>query len=108
MFMGIRKRATSTLFVVAAAAAAIGLGATTALATTTTLSVKVTKGGSYAAKSSHTVLTEKGISVTCSSSKASGSVPSKSYHGGTPVTVGTAKTLSFSGCTGPLGKVTVR
>jgi hypothetical protein len=106
--MGIRKRAGSTLFVVAAAAAAIGLGATAALATTATLTVKVTKGGSYTAKSSSTVLTDHGVSVTCSSSKASGSVPTKSYKGSTPITVGTSAKLSFSGCSGPLGKVTVK
>ncbi len=106
--MGIRKRASSTLFVVAAAAAAIGLGTTAAVATTGTLTVKVTKGGSYTAKSSSTVLTDNGVSVTCTSSKASGSVPTKSYHGSTPITVGTSATLSFSNCTGPLGKVTVK
>jgi hypothetical protein len=107
--MGIRKRVGRTVFVAAAAAAAIGLGATTALASTSTLTVKVTKGGSYTASSSKTVLTDNGVSVTCTGSKASGSVPTKTYSNATtPVTVGTSAKLSFSGCTGPLGAVTVK
>ncbi len=107
--MGIRKRVGRTVFVAAAAAAAIGLGATTALASTSTLTVKVTKGGSYTASSSSTVLTDNGVSVTCTGSKASGSVPTKTYSNATtPVTVGTSAKLSFSGCTGPLGAVTVK
>jgi len=107
--MRIRKRAGSALFVVAAVATVVGLAATTALATSATLTVKVTKGGAYTAKSSKTVLTDKGVSVTCSSSKASGLVPTKTYtRAKVPVTVGTAAKLSFTGCTGPLGKVTVK
>jgi hypothetical protein len=107
--MRIRNHAGSTLFVVAASALAIGLGATTALASTSTLTVKVTGGGSYTASSSKTVLTDNGVSVTCSGSKASGSIPTKTYtNATTPVTVGTSAKLSFSGCTGPLGAVTVK
>jgi hypothetical protein len=107
--MRIRKRAGSALFVVAASAMAIGLGATTALATSATLTVKVTNGGTYTASSSKTVLTDNGVSVTCSSSKASGTIPTKTYRNATtPVTVGTSAKLSFSGCTGPLGAVTVK
>jgi hypothetical protein len=107
--MRIRKRAGSALFVVAAAAAAIGLGATTALATSATLTVKVTGGGTYTATSSKTVLTDNGVSVTCTGSKASGTIPTKTYtKATTPVTVGTSAKLSFSGCTGPLGAVTVK
>src|SRR5215468_8898163 len=52
--MRIRKRAGSALFVVAAVATVVGLAATTALATSATLTVKVTKGGAYTAKSSKT------------------------------------------------------
>jgi hypothetical protein len=107
--MRIRNHAGSTLFVVAASALAIGLGATTALASTSTLTVKVTGGGSYTASSSKTVLTDNGVSVTCTGSKASGSIPTKTYSNATtPVTVGTSAKLSFSGCTGPLGAVTVK
>jgi hypothetical protein len=107
--MGIRTRAGSTLFVVTAAAAAIGFGATAALATSATLTVKVTGGGSYTGTSSNTVLTDNGVSVTCTKSTASGTIPTKTYtNATTPVTVGTAAKLSFGGCTGPLGAVTVK
>ena len=107
--MRIRKRAGSALLVVAASAAAIGLGATTALATSATLTVKVTGGGSYTATSTKTVLTDNGVSVTCTGSTASGSIPTKTYtNATTPVTVGTSAKLSFTGCTGPLGAVTVK
>ncbi len=107
--MRIRKRAGSALFVVAAAATAIGLGATTALATSATLTVKVAGGGAYAAVSAKTVLTDNGVSVTCTGSKASGTIPTRIYtNATTPVTVGTSAKLSFSGCTGPLGAVTVK
>jgi hypothetical protein len=105
--MRIRRRAGGAALVVAASALAVGLGATTALAGT--LTVKVTNGGSYTASSKSTVLTDNGVSVTCTSSKASGSIPTKTYNSAkTPVTVGTAAKLSFSGCTGPLGSVTVK
>jgi hypothetical protein len=107
--MRIRRHVGRTLFVVAASAMAIGLGATTALATSATLTVKVTGGGSYTATSTKTVLTDNGVSVTCTGSSASGSIPTKTYTGATsPVTVGTTTKLSFTGCTGPLGPVTVK
>jgi hypothetical protein len=107
--MRIRKRAGSALFVGAAVATVIGLGATTALATSATLTVKVTGGGTYTATSSKTVLTDNGVSVTCTGSKASGTIPTKTYtKATTPVTVGTSAKLSFTGCTGPLGAVTVK
>src|SRR5690242_21719429 len=106
--MGLRKHAGGALIVVAAAAAAIGLGATTALATSASLTVKVTGGGSYTASSSNTTLSDNGVSVTCTSSKASGTIPTKTYtNATTPVTVGTSAKLSVSGCTGPLAAVTV-
>ena len=86
--MRIRKRAGSALFVVAASAMAIGLGATTALATSATLTVKVTGGGTYTATSTKTVLTDNGVSVTCTGSKATGTIPTKTYtKATTPVTV---------------------
>jgi hypothetical protein len=107
--MGIRTRAGSALLVVTATAATIGLGATMALAASATLTAKVTNGGSYTAKSSNTVLTDNGVSVTCTSSTASGTIPTKTYtNATTPITVGTSAKLSFSGCTGPLGAVTVK
>jgi hypothetical protein len=104
--MTTRKRAGGAVFAVAAAALTIVLGATTALAATT-LTVKVTSGGTYTASSGKTVLTDNGASVTCTSSKASGTIATHTYRAASPVQVGTSKTLSFSNCTGPLGAVTV-
>lgn len=96
------------LFTGVAAALAIGFGASSALATTATLTVKVTNGGTYTAKSTSTVLTDNGVSVTCTGSTASGSIPTKTYtNATTPVKVGTSAKLAFTGCTGPLGAVTV-
>jgi hypothetical protein len=103
-----RKGLGRILFTGTAAALAIGFGATSALATTATLTVKVTGGGSYTASSSSTVLTDNGVSVTCTGSTASGKIATKTYTGKTsPVQVGTATALAFTGCTGPLGTVTV-
>jgi hypothetical protein len=110
--MRILKRAGSGLFVVAASAFAIGLGATTALAATT-LHVTVTGGGTYTATSNKTVLTDKGISATCSStttakaSTSSGTISSATHTGTSPVKVGTAATLKFNNCTSPFGPVKV-
>ena len=104
--MTLRKHAARGLFTVTAAALAIGFGATQALAATT-LTVVVANGGTIHASSSHTVLTDNGISVTCSSSKGTASVPSKTTKGTSPVTIGSITALSFGGCTGPTGAVTV-
>jgi len=106
------KCAGSALFTVAAAALAVGLGATTALAATT-LTVKVTNGGAYKATAPATVLTDRGVGVTCSSSStakastATGSIPTAATTGTSPVKIGTVATLIFKNCTGPLGKVTI-
>ena len=101
-----RKRIGKILFTGAAAALAIGFGASSALAAT--LTVKVTSGGTYTATSKSTVLTDNGVSITCTGSTASGSIPTKTYTSATvPVKVGTVAKLGFTGCTGPLGGVTV-
>ena len=104
-----RKGLGRILFTGTATALAIGFGASSALATSaTTLTVKVTGGGSYSASSTKTTLTDNGVSVTCTGSKTSGSIPTKTYSKKTPpVKVGTSAKLSFTGCTGPLGAVTV-
>lgn len=110
--MRIRKLAASTGLTVTAAALAAGLGATTALAATT-LTVKVTNGGTYKATARATVVRDRAFSVTCSSSstskasKATGSIPTATTTGTSPVTIGTVATLKFKNCTGPLGPVTV-
>lgn len=106
----------STLAVLSAAGTAvavIGLSAAPALASTP-LTVKVSGGGSYTAKSGKTVLSDNGINVTCTTkgktigSTASGSIPNGTHKGAAPVKVGTAAKLSFGNCTGPLGKVTTK
>jgi hypothetical protein len=109
--MTLMKRARSVLFTVAAAGAVVGLAAAPAMAATT-LTVKVSNGGTYTATTSKTVLTDGSVNVTCTSSgstpasKATGSVPSGTHTGTSPVAVGTAKTLVFNNCSGPLGPVT--
>ena len=102
--MKMRKRAGSVLFTAAAAAAVVGMSVGPALASTH-LTVKVSHGGSYTAKAGKTVLTDHGISVTCTSSKGSGKLPSGTHRGIAPVAVGTVAKLGFTGCTGPLGAV---
>jgi hypothetical protein len=97
--MTIRKRAGSVLFTAAAAAAVVGMSVGSALASTT-LTVKVSHGGSYTAKAGKTVLTDHGISVTCTSSKGSGKIANGTHRGKAPVKIGTVAKLSFSNCTG--------
>jgi hypothetical protein len=107
------KRVATPLVAGAAAVVAIGLGAAPALAATT-LTVKITHGGSFTATASKTVLSDNGVNVTCvtkgktPASKATGSTPNKTDKGTSPVTVGKNTKLSFSNCTGPLGKVTTK
>jgi hypothetical protein len=103
-----RRSIGRILLPAAAAALAIGFGASSALATTQTLTVKVTKGGTYTATSTKTTLSDNGVNVTCTGSSASGKIATKTYTDkAAPVKVGTSSTLGFTGCTGPLGKVTV-
>lgn len=111
--MRIRKRAGSVLFTVTTAALTVGLGATTALAATT-LTVKVANGGTYKATAPTTVLRDNGASVACSStpttkaSAATGSIPTGTHTGTSPVTIGTVAALNFKNCTGPLGSVSIK
>jgi hypothetical protein len=111
--MGTRIRAGGALFAGAAAALAVSLGATAALAATT-LTVKVTNGGKYKATAPATVLKDNGTSVSCSStpttkaSTATGSIPTATTTGTSPVKIGNAATLNFKNCTGPGGTVTVK
>jgi hypothetical protein len=105
--MALMKRASNVLLTVTAAAAVVAMSAGPAMASTT-LTVKVTGGGSYTASSSSTKLSDNGVSVTCKSSKASGTISSATHKGASPVKVGTVTKLSFSKCTGPLGAVTTK
>lgn len=115
--MTLMKRASSVLFTVAAAGAVVGLAAAPAMAATT-LTVKVTNGGTYTATASKTVFTNKtsigSVTVTCSTvgstpaSKGTGSVPTGTHTGTSPVKIGTVSTLAFHNCTGALGPVTTK
>jgi hypothetical protein len=108
--MTLMKRASNVLFTVAAAGAVVGLSAAPAMAATT-LTVKVSNGGTYTATASKTVLTDNGVSVTCTStsttpaSKASGSVPTGTHTGTSPVKIGTVAKLAFNHCSSLLGVV---
>ncbi len=118
--MTISKRVSAMLLASAGAAAVIGLAAAPALASApaaakaTTLTAKVSGGGSYIAKAAKTVLSNRGVNVTCNAkgktpgSQASGSIPNGTHKGKSPLTVGTAAKLAFNNCTGPLGKVTTK
>lgn len=121
--MTIRKRTGRLLLAsTATTAAVVGLCAASALASTplstTRLTVKVSNGGKFTAKSAKTVLTDKvggvTVRVTCTTkgttpaSSASGNIPSGTHTGTSPVKVGTASNLKFNNCTGPLGAVHTR
>jgi hypothetical protein len=99
-----RKTTATALLTTAAAAATLGLTATPAFAATT-VTVTNPGGSTYTASSSSTVLSDNGVNVNCSGSAAAGDLPSASGVA-IPAGVGTASSLSFSGCTGPLGTVT--
>jgi hypothetical protein len=108
--MTLIKRASNLLFIAATAGAVVGLSAAPAMAATT-LTVKVGNGGTYTATTAKAVLSNNGVNVTCTTSgstpasKTTGSVPTGSHTGTSPVAVGTAKTLAFNNCQGPLGVV---
>jgi len=116
--MIISKRVSAMLLASAGALAVLGLAAAPALATApaaakaTKLTAKVTGGGTYTATTAKTVLSNRGVDVTCTAkgkkpgSSASGSIPNGTHTGNSPVQVGTAAKLAFNNCTGPLGPVT--
>lgn len=105
--MRLTRRVTSGLLTATAAAAVVAMSAGPSIAATT-LTAKVTNGGSITATASSTKLSDAGVSVTCTSSKATGSIPTGSHTGASPLKVGTAAKLSFSNCSGPLGTVTTK
>jgi len=104
--MTMRKGVNRALLAATAAVLAVGFGVSTALAAAG-LTVKVSGGGNVTAVSSKIVLADNGATVTCTSSKMSGSIPNRTTKGSSPVRIGSFRTLSFSGCTGPLGPVTI-
>lgn len=97
----------------AATFAAVGLSVTPASADPIQPSVwTISPGGAYTATTDFTELTDvtAGLSFTCSTSAG---VPASEATGvletsasGSPGHLGTAATLSFNNCTGPLGPVT--
>lgn len=109
--MTLRKRAGIIACTTVATAAVIGLGVGPAMASTPSYTVKVSHGGTYSATAFKTVLSDNGVSVTCTSkgrthaSTASGKISSGTYKGKSPVKVGTAAKLAFNRCSGPLGAV---
>ncbi len=111
--MTLTKRVSSVLLTATAAAAVVSLGAGPAMASTI-LTAKVSNGGTITATSSKTTLSDHGVSVTCTSSgsvaasKATGSIPTGTHKGASPLKVGTVTKLSFGHCAGPLGKVTTK
>lgn len=115
--MTIRKRTGSLLLATAATTAAVvGLSVASAFASplSTTLTVKISNGGKFTSKASKTVLSNHGVNVDCATkgktpaSSASGDIPSGTHKGTSPVKVGTANSLKFNNCSGPLGKVTTK
>jgi len=100
--MAILTRTGSLLFAGAAALAALGLGAGTTLAAAApTFTIK--PGGSFTANSTSTTLTDTttATALSCTSSKVKGTL--KSGTGLAGAGAGSVSSLSFSGCTGPLG-----
>jgi len=115
--MTMSKRVSAMLLATAGAAAVLGLAAAPALASApaaakaTKLTAKVSGGGTYTATTAKTVLSNRGVHVTCNAkgkkpgSSASGSIPNGTKKGNSPLQVGTAAKLAFNNCTGPLGPV---
>lgn len=116
--MTIRKRTGSLLLATAATTAAVvGLCAAPALASSpraTMLTVKISGGGKFTAKTNKTVLSDKGVNVTCTTkgktpaSSASGNIPSATKTGTSPVKVGTTTNLKFNNCQSLAGTVTTK
>src|SRR5438067_6834916 len=98
--MGILKRTSTCLLMGGMTAAVLGLAAGPALAATTWT---VSPGGSISATAGTTTLKDTGTGTTlnCSSSAAKGTVKSGSGLAGAGI--GSITSLTFSGCTGPLG-----
>jgi hypothetical protein len=80
----------------------------------TPLTIKVSNGGNYAAADAKVILGFRGPKWECSTSNSmpgsqiTGSIPSNTYKGASPVKVGTIATLAFHRCFGWLGATTVK
>jgi len=102
--MAIRKRLSRRILITGGATAlAVGVSAGVALAVAITFSIH--PGGNISASAGTTKLTDvnSGAVLQCTSSKSTGTLKSGSGISGT--NLGSIKTLTFSGCTGPFGLV---
>jgi hypothetical protein len=99
--MSIRKSTRRILLTGGATALAVGVSAGVALAVAITFSIS--PGGNISASAGTTKLHDVTTNQTlqCTSSKATGTL--KSGHGISGTNLGSVKTLTFSGCTGPFG-----
>jgi len=100
--MAIHKRLTRRILLTGGATAlAVGVSAGVALAVAITFSIH--PGGNISASAGTTKLTDttSGAVLQCTSSKTTGTLKSGSGISGT--NLGSVKTLTFSGCTGPFG-----
>jgi hypothetical protein len=101
--MAIFKRAGTILLTGVATAALIGLSVPSLAGATTATTFKVSPGGKITATAGKTTLkdTKTGTTLSCKSSKASGTLKKGSGLAGAGI--GSITALSFTTCTGPLG-----
>jgi hypothetical protein len=100
--MAIRNRLTRRILLTGGATA-LTIGATAGVALAVAITFSITPGGNFSGSAGKTTLTDKntGSQLSCTSSKSTGTL--KSGHGISGTNLGSIKTLTFSGCTGPLG-----
>jgi len=100
--MAIRKR-LSRRILLTGGATALTIGATAGVALAVAITFSISPGGNITATAGKTTLKDvrSGAVLSCTSSKSTGTL--KSGHGISGTNLGSIKTLTFSGCTGPLG-----
>jgi len=102
--MAIRKR-LSRRILLTGGATALTIGATAGVALAVAITFSISPGGNISASAGKTSLKDvnTGAVLSCTSSKSTGTL--KSGHGISGTNLGSIKTLTFSGCTGPFGLV---
>jgi hypothetical protein len=98
-----RRKIAAVIVAGAAVAAGLGFSVAPAMASPSATWTS-TPGGAYTAASTAVTLKDGLVSMTCTGSSAAGVLKSGS---GITSPVGTITSLGYSGCTGPLGAVTV-
>lgn len=100
--MAFRNRLTRRILLTGGATA-LTIGATAGVALAVAITFSISPGGNISASAGKTTLKDvnTGSVLTCTSSKSTGTL--KSGHGIGGANLGSIKTLTFSGCTGPLG-----